>query len=196
MAGDGIKDVLIQPTHLLRGIEIDALVEATKAASGRFESVKMGMPLLYDEEDVKVAAKTLEEIFGDIPSSEVLAFMGHGSDGLKFPVYEDLEKQFEKDGYPHFCVGTVEFEPGVDGVLAKAKAQNSKKVTLTPLLIVAGDHAQNDMAGDKEDSWKSLFEKAGFATECVLKGLGEYPEIGRIYEEHAQAAESGKRSMI
>ena len=186
---DGITDVLIQPTHMMTGTEFETTRSAIISYRDRFDTLRMGLPLLAGEEDLEHLAKVLEEIFSDIKDSEMLALMGHGSSHSVFPAYELLDEQFKKDGYLNFCVGTVEHEPGFAAVLRQVRERKPDKVYLTPLLVGAGDHAINDMAGDSTDSWKSQLEKEGSSPVCIVKGMGEYQIIRDIYIRHAQNAE-------
>ena len=114
--------------------------------------------------------------------------MGHGTGHFADAAYSALDYRFKALGYKQVFVGTVEGYPELSDVLKQVKAYGPKKVILLPLMVVAGDHAVNDMAGDSEDSWKSVFEKEGYEVECVMKGLGEFPEIRDIYINHAMAA--------
>ena len=189
MLENGITDILIQPTHMLPGLEFDKMKNVILSYRDRFEKMSMGEPLLTAEKDLEGLAKSIEDIF-DIKDSEVLALMGHGSAHVAFPVYEQLEKQFQKDGHANFCVGTVEFEPGFAAVQKKVQELKPDKVYLTPLLVVAGDHALNDMAGEDDDSWKSQLEKDGMDVTCIVKGLGEYPIIRAMYIKNAQNAKA------
>ena len=102
--------------------------------------------------------------------------------------YAQMQQVLTDGGHANYFIGTVEAEPSVEDVLALVQAGNYKRVVLRPLMIVAGDHANNDMAGDEEDSWKSIFEGAGYEVECVLEGLGQLPEIQQLFVQHAQAA--------
>lgn len=188
MRKDGITDVLIQPTHMLPGLEFETTRNTIASYQGQFENIRMGEPLLTGKEDVKALAKALEEIFLEVTDAEVLAFMGHGSAHAPFPVYEQLDEQFQKDGCANFCVGTVEFEPGFAAVQRRIQKRKPDKVYLTPLLVVAGDHALNDMAGDDDDSWKSQLEREGVKVACIVRGMGEYPMIRKMYVKNAQNA--------
>ena len=99
-----------------------------------------------------------------------------------------MQDLLTKDGYTNYFVGTVEAQPSLDDVLAKVQAGDYKRVVLEPLMVVAGDHANNDMAGDEDGSWKKTFEDAGYEVECLLRGLGENEDIRAIYVDHAKAA--------
>lgn len=188
MADDGIKDVLIQPTHMLAGGEFDKVVAALEPRMDAFEKAVIGRPLMENEEDIRSFAATLAEITGDLKEDEMAVFMGHGSSETKIPVYERINDFCAVAGRSNICVGTVEFEPGIAPVLAKVADRKPRQVFLQPLLIVAGDHANNDMAGDDDDSWKNQIGKLGPEVTCIVKGLGEYEAIRRMYVEHAKKA--------
>ena len=188
MLADGVTDVLIQPTHMLNGFEYEKARRAIAAFAGRFEQLTLGAPLIDNWDDLYRLASALEQIFAQVQHDQMLVLMGHGSEHAAFPPYGALEQRFREDGFERFAVGTVEFDPGFDGVLKQARAHRPKKIFLAPLLVVAGDHALNDMAGDEEGSWKRQLEREGFEVECLLRGLGEYPQIRELYAEHARQA--------
>ena len=189
MLSDGITDLLVQPTHMLPGGEYGKVVSALGAAGSRFQRFRLGKPLLTDEADVQAAAAILENAFSDLGDDELLALMGHGSAEAEPNFYLLLTEAFRRDGKPNFCVGTVEEEPGFAPVLAAAKEQKPKCVRLLPFMVVAGEHALNDMAGEEEDSWASMLRKEGFRVECILKGMGEFPQLRAMYIEKARQAE-------
>ena len=114
--------------------------------------------------------------------------MGHGTEADSNGVYAKMQSVLTDKGCANYFVGTVEATPSVEDVLALVQAGNYKKVVLRPLMIVAGDHANNDMAGDDEDSWKSVFEAAGFEVTCVVEGLGQLEAVQDLFIQHAQAA--------
>ena len=191
MAADGVTDVLVQPTFMLDGYEMKMTADIVGQWKDRFEALALGRPLLDGAEDLEALTKLLEQAFGDqVPAGDMLAFMGHGSEDTAENMYQLLKDSFDRDGFGRFCVGTVEFDPGFAPVLAQAKADKPGTVWLAPLMVVAGDHATNDMAGDEEDSWKSMLEREGFAVRCILKGIGEHPGIWDMYVQHAKAAET------
>ena len=185
---ESCEDLLIQPTHLLAGGEFEKIMEALKPQMGNFSSVHISRPLLENEEDIKEMAAKLAEIFADVKEDEVCAFMGHGSDSLKLPVYDLINEAFKEQGHENFVTGTVEYLPGISPVLEMIRNRKPKKVYLSPMLVVAGDHANNDMAGNQADSWKNQVQAEGTEVECILKGLGEYPEIRTMYIERAEEA--------
>ena len=128
--------------------------------------------------------KAVMDQFPSLSDQEALVLMGHGTEHCINPVYAALDYQFKEKGFKNVFVGTVEAYPDIAVVEKMVADYNPKKVILLPLMVVAGDHASNDMAGDEEDSWKSIFEKSGYEVECILKGLGEFQSIRDIYLEH------------
>ena len=190
MQKDGIKDLLVQTTHILPGEEYALTLNAVKEMRSAFSAVRIGAPLLSDQTDIAELARLLEDSFSQVECDSLLAFMGHGSGSLDAPVYEELENCFQRDGFANFCVGTVEFDPGFTPILERVRKEKPNKVYLTPLMVVAGDHANNDMAGDDPDSWRSQIAAEGIDTVCLLKGLGEYPAVRKMYIRHAEAAEN------
>ena len=190
MLADGITDLLVQPTHMLPGEEYAKVISAVGAAAPRFERLRLGKPLLTGDGDVQAVAAVLEDTFADVGDDELLAMMGHGSAEAEENYYLRLTEAFRKDGKPNFCVGTVEEEPGFAPVLDAARELKPRRVRLLPFMVVAGDHALNDMAGEGEDSWAGMLRKAGYTVESILKGMGEYPQVRAMYIEKARQAEA------
>ena len=188
MAADGVTELLVQPTHLLDGEENRLMTEAIRAAAGRFAQVKIGAPLLVSPEDLKALADAVSEICPALGEDEIFAWMGHGSSELKENVYVALNELFAREGRKNMLVGTVEFEPGFEPIEEYIRSRKPRKVYLAPLMVVAGDHAVNDMSGDEDDSWKSCVAALGAEPVCILKGLGEYEAIHRLYVDHAKNA--------
>ena len=112
--------------------------------------------------------------------------MGHGSPADSNEVYPTLQKKLEDKGFDNYFIGTVEAKPDFDDVLAMLKEKDFNKILLKPLMVVAGDHAQNDMAGDEEDSWKNMFMANGYDVECVIEGLAQSEDIRKVYIKHVQ----------
>lgn len=184
----GCKNVIIQPTHMMFGLEYNEMMEMTEPFSDKFESIVYGKPLLATSADISTV---LEVTTKDIPleKKEALVFMGHGTDYFSNFLYAAIDYQAKAEGYKNVFVGTVEAYPDVETVIKLVKEAGFKKVTLTPLMLVAGDHATNDMAGDEEDSWKCQFQKAGFKKVTpMIKGLGEYKGVRDLYISHINAA--------
>lgn len=144
---------------------------------------------MSSDEDFSRVEKAITEWTAEYDDGETaICFMGHGTEADSNEVYQKMQDLLTADGYDNYFVGTVEAEPSLEDVLAAVQAGNYKRVVLEPLMVVAGDHANNDMAGDEEDSWKAVFEAAGYEVKCLLRGLGENEAIREIYVEHAQAA--------
>lgn len=186
---NGVKNLVVQPTHLMHGLEYDELVETVGEYSDAFDKVVFGEPLLSSDDDFARVEKAITEWTAEYDDGETaICFMGHGTEAESNEVYQKMQDLLTADGYDNYFVGTVEASPTLDDVLAKVQAGNYKRVILEPLMVVAGDHANNDMAGDEEGSWKKTFEDAGYEVECLLRGLGENEAIRQIYVDHAQAA--------
>ena len=189
MLSDGITQVVVQPTHLINGIENERMQEDVHIYGKAFESVSFGTPLLTTTEDQKQALQSVMEEFPGLSEHEGLVFMGHGTTHYANAAYAALDYMLKDLGYPNVFIGTVEAYPAMDTLLKQVGSFHPKKVFLAPFMVVAGDHAIHDMSGEDEASWRSRFEAAGFQVECVMKGLGEYSGIRRLYVEHAKEAE-------
>ena len=208
---NGVKNLVVQPTHLMHGAEYDEMVEAIDEYKDKFESVAIAEPMLGEvgsdataiNEDKAAVAQAVTEAAGKsagYDSMEAAAedgtafvFMGHGTSHTANVTYNQMQTQMEKLGFTNAFIGTVEGEPedtACDVVIDKVKDAGFKKVVLRPLMVVAGDHANNDMAGDDEDSWKSMFEASGEFDEidCQIEGLGRIDAVEQLYVEHTQEA--------
>ena len=188
-ADNGVKNLVIQPTHLMDGLEYNDVVDEAGDYSDAFEQIAIGKPLLSDDEDFQAVIKAITDDTKKYDDGETaICFMGHGTEAESNKVYEKMQNMLTEEGYDNYYVGTVEATPSLDDVLSAVQKGNYKRVVLQPLMIVAGDHANNDMAGADKDSWKSTFEDAGYQVETVLRGLGEIQAIRDIFTEHAQEA--------
>lgn len=186
---NGVKTLVVQPTHLMNGLEYDELTGQLAEYADSFEQVAVGEPLLTSDDDFNRVMKAIVEATAEYDDDETaICFMGHGTEAASNEVYGKMQNLLKANGYDNYYVGTVEAEPSLEDVLTAVQAGSYKKVVLEPLMIVAGDHANNDMAGDEEGSWKTEFENAGYEVTCILRGLGELPEIQQILVEHAQKA--------
>ena len=208
---NGVKNLIVQPTHLMHGAEYDELTEAVENYKDKFESVKIAEPLLgevgsdataINEDKAEVAeAITAEAVktagFDSLDAAKedgtAFVFMGHGTSHTAKISYSQMQAQMEQLGYENVFIGTVEGEPedtACEAVIEKIKEAGYKKVILRPPMVVAGDHANNDMAGDDDDSWKSQFEasKAFDSIDTQIAGLGEIDAIQQLYVAHTQAA--------
>ena len=190
MEKDGVRDVLVQTSFLQAGYELRLVRETLEAWKPRFDRLALGETLVAGQADLEALASALEATFNKLGEDEVLALMGHGSEEGDFNPYEKLTELFRRRGRENFVTGTVEFQPGIEPVLELVEARKPKKVVLAPLMIVAGDHAINDMAGSEPDSWKNRIAALGPETDCVLRGLGEYPEVRALLADHARAAKA------
>ena len=208
---NGVKNLVVQPTHLMHGAEYKELTEAVESYKDKFESVKIAEPLLgevgadetaINEDKAAVAeaitaeaVKTAEYDSLDAAAADSTAFvfMGHGTSDEAKISYSQMQTQMEKLGYKNVFIGTVEGEPeetSCESVIAKVKDAGYKNVILRPLMVVAGDHANNDMAGDDDDSWLSQFEasKNFDSVKTQIAGLGEIDAIQQLYAAHTKAA--------
>lgn len=184
MHKDGIEEVIIQPTLILNGIEYEIMREEINEFRDKFKSIKFGTPLLTTTED---SFKVVDAFLSDEPNlleNEAIVFMGHGSDHFANSIYASLDYMFKSKGYNNIFVSTVEAYPNLEDILSSLKKCKFKKIILIPFMIVAGEHAKNDMASDEDNSWKTILENEGFEVECVLKGLGENSKIRKIFIEH------------
>lgn len=188
MAADGITHVVVQPTHVINGLENDMMKEDALSYAHQFQSISFGAPLLSSEEDNQAVVSAISEEFSSLGPKDVLVLMGHGTAHYANAVYAALDYRFKDMGFPNIFLGTVEAYPGIDTILRLVKDYNPEKVVLAPFMIVSGDHAENDMAGDDPNSWLCQFQNAGFPVSPVLKGLGQYKSIRRIFLEHAREA--------
>ena len=189
LVADGVKDVVIQPTHVMAGFEYDDVMKEIEGYREKFDSMKVGSALLITDEDYAQLAKVLAEETKDYAAEDAaVVFMGHGTEHESNATYAKMQQTFTDGGYKNYFVGTVEATPTLEDVIKLCKDAGVKKVTLLPMMIVAGDHANNDMAGDEEGSWKTEFQKAGFEVECVLKGMGQYAGVQEMIVAHEAAA--------
>ena len=184
---NGVKELLVVPTHLMDGYEYNDIVSEVVRYADAFEKIKIGAPLLTSDGDFAAVADAIIDVTKQYDDGETaVVFMGHGTEADSNAVYEKMQEVLDAEGMENYFIGTVEAFPSVEDVLAAVQMGNYKRVVLRPLMVVAGDHANNDMAGDDEDSWKSMFEAAGYEVECVLEGLGSLEEIQRLYVAHTQ----------
>lgn len=208
---NGVKDLVVQPTHLMHGAEYDELMESVAAYKDKFTSVKVGEPLLgevgrdasvinADKEAVAkaVVAETIKEAgFSDANAAKeaktAFVFLGHGTSHTAKVSYSQMQTQMKELGYDNMFIGTVEGEPeetSCEEVIQAVSEAGYEKVVLRPLMVVAGDHANNDMAGEDEESWASMFKASGkFTTvDSQISGLGAIEAIQQIYVAHIAAA--------
>ncbi len=208
---NGVKQLVIQPTHLMHGAEYDELVEAVAAYEDKFESVSIAEPLLgevgadasvinADKQAVAeaitaqaVEAAGYDSLDAAAQDGTAFVFMGHGTSHNAKVTYSQMQSQMKELGYDNVFIGTVEGEPeetACEAVMEAVKEAGYSKVVLRPLMVVAGDHANNDMAGDEDDSWKSMFTASGDfdSVETQIAGLGEIGTVQQLYVAHTAAA--------
>ena len=191
LAGEGCTDVVLQPTHIMNGDEFDKLCAQAEPFQAKFERMAFGRPLLTTLEDYRDLAAVLTEILPEAEPDTAHVFMGHGTEHFANAAYCQLEYMLHDSDRTDAVLGTVEGYPGLEEVFRRlAERKAVQKVVLHPLMVVAGDHAKNDLAGDEPESWKSRLLERGYQVSCELKGLGEYPQIRALFVRHAlEAAE-------
>lgn len=208
---NGVKNLVVQPTHLMHGAEYDDLVEAVEAYADNFDSVEIAEPLLgevgADAAETNSDKETVAKAVVDQAVSETeydsldaaaeegvaFVFMGHGTSHTAKVTYSQMQTQMNDLGYDNVFIGTVEGEPeetSCENIIAAVKDAGYTKVVIRPLMVVAGDHANNDMAGDDDDSWKSMFLADGSfeSVECQIAGLGEIEAVQKVYVAHTADA--------
>ena len=186
---DGITDVVVQPTHVINGIENEIMKNDAGEYAQSFNSLSFGAPLLTSEDDNEQITRIIADNFSYLNrENEALVLMGHGTAHYSNSIYGALNFRFRDIGNPNIFLGTVESYPCVDSLIKAVKESRASRVTLAPFMVVAGDHANNDLAGCSKESWKSRFKAAGFEVDCVLKGLGEYPEVQKLFVSHVNDA--------
>ena len=180
IVNDGVNDLIVQPTHIINGIENDFMISEIEKFKLKFNSIKIGSPLLTSTSDYIDLVETIIDEYSFIKDDEALVCMGHGTEHHANSAYISLDYIFKAHDKKNFFIGTVEGYPEIDIIVKALKKFKPSKVYLVPLMIVAGDHANNDMAGE-EDSFKTKLQDEGFEPECIIKGLGEYEDIRKIY---------------
>ena len=208
---NGVKNLVVQPTHLMHGAEYDEMTEAINGYKDKFESVAIAEPMLGEvgddasviNDDKKAVAQAItdeackEAGFDSMDAASeagtAFVFMGHGTSHTANVTYDQMQTQMEDLGFKNAFIGTVEGKPedtACDKVIEKVKEAGYKNVVLRPLMVVAGDHANNDMAGDDEDSWKSQFVASGNFenVDCQIEGLGRVEAVEQLYVDHTKAA--------
>lgn len=184
----GCKYVVLQPTHMMYGLEYNEMKELASPYVDKFDNVVYGEPLLAEKDDISTVLNAVVPTL-NAGKKDAVVFMGHGTEYFSNFLYAAMDYQAKAEGFNNVFVGTVEAYPDVETVMKSVKLNKYKNVILTPLMLVAGDHANNDMAGDEEDSWKNQFKAAGFKNiNCVVKGLGEYEGVRKLYVEHVKKA--------
>ena len=191
LVAEGYEEVICQPTHIINGLEYDKMMNMLLAYKDQIPTIKVGTPLLTEEEDYKEACEiVMQELEKPLAKDEAFVFMGHGTEHFANSAYSQFENMLRDLGHESTYVGTVEGFPSLDYVIRRLKIREIKKVYVMPLMIVAGDHARNDLAGAEADSWDSILKADGFETEVIMKGLGEIDAIAEMFVKHLKKAES------
>ena len=187
---DGVKEIVVQPTHLMAGLEYADVKDELDKYADKFDKISLGDPLLTSDDDYKKVAAAIKENMASFDDGETaLCLMGHGTEADSNADYAKMQEVFKNEGLTQFFVGTVEAEPTCEDVIAAASAAGYKKAVLAPFMVVAGDHANNDMADETDpDSWAAKFVAAGFEVTCLLQGLGQNVAVDDIYVSHVDDA--------
>lgn len=185
---DDIKEIIIQPTYIVNGIENNLMIETISNYKDKFESIKIGAPLLTSNKDYNKLIDIIIKKFSYLKKDESLICIGHGSNNYVNSNYERLNYMFKEKGFKHIFVVTIKGYSNISNIILELKNLNPKKVTLMPLMVVSGNHVLKDIIGDNKNSWKSILEDNGFKVEYSLKSLGEYKEIKKMYIEHIKEA--------
>ena len=194
LVAEGYEEVICQPTHIINGLEYDKMMNMLLAYKDQIPTIKVGTPLLTEEEDYKEACEiVMQELEKPLAKDEAFVFMGHGTAHTAKVSYSQMAAQMKDLSYDNVFIGTVEGEPeetACENVIEAVKEAGYTKVVLRPLMVVAGDHANNDMAGDDDDSWKSQFTASGYfdSVDTQISGLGRIEAIQQIYIDHTKDA--------
>lgn len=181
---DGYKEVIVQSLHIICGDEYNKLKDMVDGFKDKFEKISLGRPLLTYIDDYRETVLAVKKDLDKMDIDEAIVFMGHGTGHESHASYPAIEYMFRDYGINAF-VGTVEGYPEIEQVIKKLKDKKIKTVDLLPFMLVAGDHAINDMASDEDDSWKTILEREGFIVKTHIKGLGENPYIQDKFKNHA-----------
>ena len=172
----GFEEIITMSLHILDGIEYSKLDD---------KFGKISKPLLADDEDFKKIVENKE--FNDLEGDDAIVFMGHGTESEADYAYQKLQEEYLKAGKDNIFIATVEGKVTIKDVIEKMKGKGFKKILLKPFMIVAGDHAKNDMSSDDEDSWKTILKNEGYEVTSVLKGMGEYEFIRKMFMDKLEA---------
>lgn len=188
LAAAGYEEVLCQSLHVMPGMEYEKMCMQLLSCRGSFTSMRIGKPMLFHAADYAEICRGLLREIPALAPDEAYVYMGHGTEHFANATYSQVENMFRALGAERVYVGTVEGFPGLDYIRGRLKLHGVRRVTLAPFMIVAGDHAQNDLAGAEDDSWKSILQADGYEVQTDLRGLGERDDIGALFAAHARAA--------
>lgn len=188
LAAEGVQNVLIQPLHIIPGFEYQKIVRCAAEFSQGFKNISISQPLLAEKEDYDETVLAFLPLYRTLQEDECLILMGHGTRHKANECYESLKEAFGQHEMEKVLIATVEGQPEIKDIIPGLKTRGFRKVVLQPFMLVAGEHAHNDMAGDEPDSWKSILTNEGYTVRVEMKGLGELEAIRQIYTRHAKAA--------
>ena len=195
LANDGFRTVIVQPTHIMNGDEFEKVESIVEQYKGRFEKLCLGKPLLTTDLDYDMVMDAVDEGIvkesANLGHRTAIVLMGHGSEHYANATYSQLQMKFITSGRKDVYVTTVEGYPSFEDTLKLMEGKGYTDVALYPFMLVAGDHANNDMAGDDEDSLKKVMEAAGYNVHCFVKGLGEIQPFQNLFLAHADQAIDG-----
>lgn len=185
---EGYEEILVQPTHIINGSEYEGLYHDLLHFKDKFTSISVGSPLLTTMEDYKKVASAMSTIFPKDAEDKLILLMGHGSEHHANSAYTCMDYVFKEEGYSNVYMATVEGFPDLDTFFNQTVETPIKNILLMPFMIVSGDHIQNDLVGDEEDSWKNILLSKGYKVDSILIGMGEIQEIRDIFIEHGKEA--------
>lgn len=187
MEKNGITQVLVQATHVLHGTEYEQMIEDLQTFKSRFQEIKVGAPLLHETKDHEIVVETIGTYLKtcNLLENTGVILMGHGTEHYVNPAYCGMDYMFKYKKFTNVHVATVEAFPSIEDVVEDIRKYAYQNIFLLPFMIVAGDHAKNDMAGEEEDSFYQIMKKEGYKVSYELRGLGEYQPIRALFVQHA-----------
>lgn len=185
---EGYNIIVCQPTHIMSGIEYEKMIDMIKPYEELIDDIRYGMPLLSSSEDYDKVVRAIMKEHSYLQEKDILILVGHGTEHFADASYAALDYRFSANGYNNVLVGTVEGYPDIKTILNRLKTRDINTIYITPFMIVAGDHASNDICGDGENTWKTKISCQGYSVKTIFKGLGEYEEIRNIFIEHIKNA--------
>lgn len=186
----GYDEVLCQSLHVIPGNEYDKMLQMIIPYGEKFKSLKIGLPMLSDTKDFQTCAQALIPILPKLERDEAVVLMGHGSEHFANAAYALMENTLRGFGQERTYIGTVEGHPDYQYVESRLKKMHIRKAYLMPFMVVAGDHAKNDLCGSEKDSWSSMLAQNDVETQHILKGMGEHTAIAKIFVSHLRTAAS------
>jgi sirohydrochlorin cobaltochelatase len=189
---DGVKELIVQPTHLMHGFEYTDIANELKDYEGKIAKMVLSEPLLNSDDDFDRVIKAITEATSEYDDGQTaICFMGHGTEAESNAVYAQMQEMITAAGHKNYFIATVEATPTFEDAINAAKAAGLTKAVLEPLMVVAGDHANNDMADEEDpESFASQFKAAGFEVTSLIRGLGQLEAIDMIYVDHVKAAQA------